>query len=456
MAIDWNDDAKNMVTSGIEMIPVVGDLLGGLVECLWPSSKEDIWGEIKAQVEALVDQAISAEVYQQVSEDLTGLQNALNDYLQTVQTGDVENISAQWITTKTLFDSDLPHFQSAGYELLLLPLFGQFVNLYLILLRDGVLFGSGWNWDASYQQMIATTLTNDIPLHYSYAANTYNTGRLNLAKATKENDHECQPFKAINTFDRQMNLTVLDFMNMWQYFDATKYPNGATVVLGREVYSDPMGTCDNSGNIVLATPEPTQPVSQVSVWGWDRLDSVQLTYPAGSGPGGVTTTPRMGDGGGSNQPPHGNVFNTSTGNPITSATVTWGSIVNSLQLTFKDGTQSNLLGGNAGLGGNSSTWNFTGEILSSIHINGVSDYYGSADCLVLGFQYDQSQSASLDAIKAIYIASPHEKSVADLQKAFPKVNIPADFITSDLQAERTARWASIKASSQVKASTALV
>lgn len=452
MAIDWNDDAKNMVTSGIEMIPVVGDLLGGLVECLWPDSKEDIWGEIKAQVEALIDQAISAEVYQQVSEDLTGLQNALNDYLQTVQTGDVENISAQWITTKTLFDSDLPHFQSAGYELLLLPLFGQFANLYLGLLRDGVLFGSGWNWNAAYQQQVATALTNDIQNYASYTQSTYDTHLLQLIAGTKENDHACQPFKTVNTFVRQFTTTVLDFKEMWPYFDGTKYPQGATVALSREIYSDPMGTCDNSGNIVLLSA-PTQPVSQVSVWGWDRLDSVQLTYPAGGGPGGATTTPRMGDGGGSNQPPHGNVFNVSAENPITSAVVTWGSIVNSLQFGFKDGTQSNLLGGNAGLGGNSSGWTFSGEILSSIHINGVSEYYGSADCIVLGFQYDQSQSTSLDAIKAIYIASPHEKSLADLQKTFPKANIPADFITTDLQNARKARWASIKASSELKAET---
>ncbi len=39
-------------------------------------------------------------------------------------------------------------------------------------------------------------------------------------------------------------------------------------------------TCTNSGAINLPTP-PTAPMTQLNVWGWDRIDAVQATYPAG-------------------------------------------------------------------------------------------------------------------------------------------------------------------------------
>ena len=55
----------------------------------------------------------------------------------------------------------------------------------------------------------------------------------------------------------------------------------------------------------------------------------------------------------------------------------------------QDGATSGKLGGsdNTGGGGQGFSFSFDGHILSIIHINGVSDYYGSADCAVFGFKY---------------------------------------------------------------------
>ena len=44
LQFSWNDDAKIAVTSLIEMIPEAGDILGGLVDILWPSDQTDVWG----------------------------------------------------------------------------------------------------------------------------------------------------------------------------------------------------------------------------------------------------------------------------------------------------------------------------------------------------------------------------------------------------------------------------
>src|SRR5215210_2889880 len=87
LTIDWNDAAKMAVVAGLKMIPEAGEFLGPLVDILWPSTKEDVWGEIKAQVETLVNQKIAAGVYQQVTEDLQGLKNQITLYRDEVKDG---------------------------------------------------------------------------------------------------------------------------------------------------------------------------------------------------------------------------------------------------------------------------------------------------------------------------------------------------------------------------------
>ncbi|HEX5153408.1 MAG TPA: insecticidal delta-endotoxin Cry8Ea1 family protein [Parafilimonas sp.] len=451
MATDWNDDAKSAVTTGLGMIPEVGSILSCLVGIFWPSSKEDVWGEIKTQVEALVNQAISDNNYQLVSDSLEGLNNDLTDYVNAANSGDETVTGESWITAKMTFDKALPDFQMKGYQLLLSPLFAQFANMYLSLLRDGVAFGKSWGWNDNFLQQTASDLTNSITSFISYANDTYNTGYDNIVKNTKADYHACQPFKAVNTFTREFTLSLLDYMNMWAYFDVTKYPNGTNVLLTREIYTDPMGTCDDSGNITIPSA-PTQRPTGLTVWGGDRIDAVQLTYPQGAGPGGVTQTPRMGDqDGGSNQSPHGGVFNIDVENPVIQARATYGSIVNCLQFLFNDGTTTDMFGGSAGWGSNDSgLMGYLWQFVSSVHINGVSDFYGCADCVVFGFQYWQPPEATLSGIRALYVASPIERSADEFAKFFPKVQIPDDFITEDLQAKRKAYWDYMKQKSKVE------
>ncbi len=50
---------RGVVIVGIGKIPEVGGIIAGLVGILWPASKEDIWGQIKDQVEALIDKKLA-------------------------------------------------------------------------------------------------------------------------------------------------------------------------------------------------------------------------------------------------------------------------------------------------------------------------------------------------------------------------------------------------------------
>jgi hypothetical protein len=447
MAFNWNNAAENAVAGVLGAVPEVGSLLSALVYIFWPQSQEDVWGEIKDQVEQLIQQDLNAAVYQQVSDDLAGLKGALNDYLVALQSGDTAVTSNQWIATKTVFDTSLPHFQSSGSELLLLPLFSQFANLYLSLLRDGVLKGDSWNWNTAYQKQISLELTSSIDIFISYANTTYGQGYWQIANNTSTNYTACQPFRSTNNYVRQMTLSVMDFVAMWDYFDVSVYPNPVSIYLDREIYSDPVGTCTDSGAINLPT-KPTQPISELTVWAWDRIDAVQVTYPPNGGPNGLTQTPRMGDqGGGSNQPPHGGVF-ALTNNPIVSAGGLSGDILNAFTFGFKDGSSSGQIGGNYP-GGGAFAFSYPGEILSSVHINGVSQFYGSADCAVFGFQFEKTTTASASLLNTLLISSPQPVAIDQLASLLPNQVIDHTGIDPDWPSKRETYWAYLKQGSNV-------
>ena len=64
--MDWSYAAEQILAASLSSVPGVGALLGALVYIFWPSTGENVWDEIKAQVEALISQAMSQEVYQTV------------------------------------------------------------------------------------------------------------------------------------------------------------------------------------------------------------------------------------------------------------------------------------------------------------------------------------------------------------------------------------------------------
>lgn len=458
----WSDDAKIVVSSGLKMIPEAGEILSVLVDIFWPDDKPDVWEQVKEQVEALVNQKIDALVYQQVNENLQGLSNALTLYLNEIKNGSPGDIRTQWMVTRTAFVTALPHFQSSGYELLLLPLFAQFANMYLSLLRDGALFGTSWGMSWGDTIQVVTDLKGHIQTFYTYTQDTYITELFHLTARTKEDSTKNEPFKTVNTFERQMTFTVLDFMNTWRYFDSTQYPNGPDALLGREIYSDPYGICWNSTNGIPITIQPSTLLpSNIAVWASDRVDAVQSTYPAGGGPAGVTQTPRMGvqvggkTAGGRSSQLH--TIPILPNNPITKVRV-WtgqypygalqGPFASAFQFQFNDNTTTDQFGSlkNADVSTTTDTgmFGYPGEALSSIYIHGANNLLGGADCVVFGFINWQPPQAILRAISALYVKSPAERSEDHFHKAFPTLGISVGSITNELKAARQAYWTSVQ------------
>lgn len=398
--VNWSYVAEQFTAAALGMVPDAGPLLAGLVYIFWPPTT-DTWAEVEEQAEQLMQQKLDQTMQEDVDATLKGLKNASDAYLLALRAGTPEMISAQWIATTTAFVTELPHLQLPSYKALMLSTFTQAANMHLALLRDGVLGGASWGWPTAYVNECQAKLVELINTYRGYVYSVYEEQLGRVQATAPVSAHECQPFRTVNNFVRQMTLTTLDFADMWTYFDAT---GSVAVELTREIYSDPMGTCDNSGNIVLPGA-PTQPISQITVWGWDRIDAVQVTYPTGGGPNGETKTPRMGNAsGGSDDPPHGGVFDV-TNNPVVIATAGTGDVVNFMYFTFADGTQTYKLGGNYP-GGTAHDCSYYDEILSSIWINGVSKAYGSADSVVFGFKYQQPWKMWEGTKRIVYVSAP--------------------------------------------------
>lgn len=461
-----NNNAKLAITTSLQLVPDVGGFISAMVDIFWPSSGDNPWDQIKAQTEALIDQKIDSLSYSSVSDDLDGLKNVTAIYLNEIKKkGDIHT---NWTNLRDDFALYQPNFQQQGFELLLLPIFAQYVNMYLSTLRDAVKFGTGWGMVDVDVQQAASDLTQKISEFTQYATTTYTGYLATLTKNTATNYETNEPFKTTNAFTRQITIGVLDYMDAWPYYDATKYPNGAVNPDGttidlftREIYSDPFGnTYMSSGDprpIVLPSQATKRPTN-VTVWGGDRIDAVQLTYPTGGGPGGVTQTARMGDqdGRASNQPPHGGTFSLDPDwNPLIEASVTYDWYtqdsgekqmgINTMFFIYSNDIRTNQMGKDVGQY-DSGVLFYPGRALSSIYIQGaIFTSNNTANCLIFGFLPWQMPSETLGAIGRIYITSPNERSVADFTKAFPKLGIGANLITDELRVARKKHWERIEA-----------
>lgn len=455
-AIDWNHDAKILVKTGVEMIPEAGEILGLFVEIFWPEDKEDVWSQVKSQVEKVINDTLDVDTYNTVKGYLNGYKDVINLYVSAInKNGDA---ATHWLFLRDSFAKDKYDFQKTNYEVLLLPLFAQFVNMYLNLLRDAVTHGESIGLKPGDIEQSASDLTTLIPEFTAYVNGWTINGSNALNAKTKPDNSQCEPFRTLNNYDRQLKLTVLDYRDTWPYYDTSKYPDGTQFVSYREIYSDPMGSCTDSGNIVLPYP-PTQLPIKVTIWGGVRIDAAQLTYPANGGPAGVTQTARMGNQpntakgyGGVSSPPAGGSFDLSPANPITQVQTVTGRwivdegqpafILSALQFQFNDGTKTNFMGSDKGMQGPANyLWvGYPYEAMSSIHINGVSKYGHTSDCIVIGFQAWTPPSAQLKMLQQIFVKSPKERSVADFAKAYPKLGITEALINDELRAARKAYW----------------
>lgn len=389
--MDTNNAARTVVLAGLGKVPTAGVVLSSLAAIFWPVSGEDVWGQIRARVEALINQRIAETVYQQVSEDLTGLRNVINDYTTAMADSQANPnyLSDKYIAALSHFEHDLPHFQSHGYEVLLLPLFTQFANLHLSLLRDGFNNGAKWGWTPMAVQDEKKKLKKAVADYADYAWQWAQTG-YNQVQLPGDSTYRVENWRAQNAYVRQMNLDVVDHRYYWGWYDPDVAASQPLSNPTRTIFSNPIGTADDSGIYInpafFAFSAPTAPITGLNVWAWNYLDAVQVAYGSQWGP-------RQGDQptadfGGSNQRPHGWSGNIDpVNNPIVRVSGHAGQLPDGTEFWFKDGSSTGLCGRN---GGGAYDYQYEGHVLSSLYIMGTSNYYRSANCLILGFRLANS------------------------------------------------------------------
>ena len=249
-SLDYNDSLRLLISKSLGKIPEVGTLLSAITSLLWLKSKEDIWTDIKKEVEALIDEKLNKEIYSNVQESLNGIKSNLDYFLNYLYRPSDESTAKElWLVLHSEFNDKQYHFQSHGHKILLLPLFVQFANLQLSLLRDGVIHGNSWGWSQYVQDINAKELKDKIAEYEKYVEDNVQWKINKIKKHTHRNDHNAEPFYAANVYERNVTLNILDFKNMWKYFDTKEYPHPVEIVLDREIYTNPHGTADDSGPV---------------------------------------------------------------------------------------------------------------------------------------------------------------------------------------------------------------
>lgn len=272
--------------------PVASALVSGLVNLLWPSPQQDVWDSIKADVEALIQQQLSTDVYNNVSDDLEGLKGVLGYYNTAVQVGDKTSIMSNYISARDFFTQRAPHFQQDGYQVLLLPLYVQMTNLYLSVLRDGVVYGPSWGRAAGDVQGDQAVMTQLISDSVSYVHTTFPQGNPAPQKDWGLRDENAVTYAGLTAYTRTMTLSVLDPCALWPYFDPSQHPVGTIPPpMTREVYTDSYWSLAPNQLGYNKAGAPIQPygesetlLTHINSWGDTRPTGVQSGYADGLKP----------------------------------------------------------------------------------------------------------------------------------------------------------------------------
>lgn len=376
MSVADQQRLRQLLLAALGKVPEAGAILSALTGFLW-NPTTNIWDEIKAEVEALIEEDLAKYDETEVQGDLDGLKKVIDDYQQQIADGNLTTVATDWQICKDLFDQQLPHFQRDDYKLQLLLLFVQYANLYFALLVDGVRFGPSWGWNSAQVATALTTLTNDVATFRQYVDDVVTTAVQAKQAATPSNKHTVDPFATVNAYSRLLEFNATDVARMWPYFLPGSVPSNPPFY--RQVCSDPVGSSDDAGADVVMRPFPAMPITGVRIWAdASAVYAAQLQFQ------GSVLRPVDGytDRGAADLPPYGGSFAVSDGNPIVAVLVAAGDHIQGVQFQFKDGTTSQAFGNCNG----AAPLDNYGEMVSDFYIASSSVFYNlSAACLIVGY-----------------------------------------------------------------------
>jgi hypothetical protein len=443
-SVNWNNVALQAITAGLDEIPVVGGILSHLLDAFWPESGEDVWAEIKQNVEQLIDQSISKDVYGRVQTALgspsanSGLAGVMNNYLNSLTPDpSVPNPvppQTYWADAEDTFTNALAAFQQDGYQLLLLPLFAQFANMHLSLLRDGV--KEGW-YDAD-------SLQKRIGQYTGYAEEWYEKG---YTDRTAPN----QGFNYLNQYVQGMQISVLYYKETWPYFNPAQYPPPVKVTFTEQTYFTITGSLGRACGDYTLPATPDGEITNIEVyWLNDLYDNynlvlgTQVNYNDAQQPysgvligGAVPPVGKPCD-------PNNDYFcyfkqgaAVSAGNPVVAVSGTYESAGGAycIDLVYQDGTSTGVIPQQTGQD-YPLQFNIAppqGYYLRSIWVPASSFWYNAAVDVVFGFGFTPPE-LDLATARALYVSSL-QPAPADSPRYAPFAEVAA---SEDWEGQRQA------------------
>ncbi|MTI29229.1 insecticidal delta-endotoxin Cry8Ea1 family protein, partial [Xanthovirga aplysinae] len=131
------DISMRVLTKGSALIPIpgAGIVIPAFLNALFPtrSNGTDVWDEIKDRVEQVVDDKIDDFAYSLMQTYLIKTSSDLRDFLDSSD----ELKATKW----AIVDSDMNDYNKFtldNHEIVLLPLFTQFANLYFSFYRETI------------------------------------------------------------------------------------------------------------------------------------------------------------------------------------------------------------------------------------------------------------------------------------------------------------------------------
>lgn len=221
------------------------------------------WPGTNAGIKGLINDAMADDFKALVSDTLDGLGDVLNNFVNwetCCAKSDPDLVLSYWSAAQTDFVQNLTVFQDSRYQVELLPLFAQYENLYITLLREAVLFGRQWGMSWNAVAEASSLLTQSIADATSYVNTVYKTGLDDLPNPSDPQKN----FDDRNPYERDMRINVLDYADAWPYQDPTVHSfGGPDFRLTRMIYSDSVG---HAIDTFLPPLNVDYPLSSVSVW----------------------------------------------------------------------------------------------------------------------------------------------------------------------------------------------
>ena len=196
-----------------------------------------------------------------------------------------------------------------------------------------------------------------------------------------------------------MTISVLDYRDLWEYFDPIAYPQSVQHSFTRELYAPAQGW-KRSADVVLPSP-PTGPIRKISYSSWAsgnyiKVKQLTVDYDPNAGPDGKSSTGLMGFPTPTTPPGYAKPYIVATvidGMTIQYVNSYAGEIIDGMQFVgdYQNSTYTSDLYGSPGFNPEIKL-EIPGHYVTSIYLDGQRWWNGDhwPDVLVVGFKMAQS------------------------------------------------------------------